>query len=191
MSQEFLEKKLNEIRIRVGQLTDDVVKKFVDRYPLLKKYYSKLNTIEGDCKKCGFCCIGGISLSVIEINAILTIIPEFDYFIETFTRKNLTTGEVIRYPVTKCTKYGYCIFNADEGTCIIHKIRPILCRVFPFFPKERGTCKKNVTFIGLSENEGTIIWKAHFLEIKNQSKKHHYLDLHHPNHRSSSHLMQA
>ena len=66
------------------------------------------------------------------------------------------------------TKYGYCIFNADDGACIIHKIRPILCRVFPFFPKEQGTCVKDVTFTGLSIDEGKEIWMAHFLEIKNQ-----------------------
>ena len=191
MRQEILEKKLNEIKICVDQLTDADVKKFVERYPLLKKYYSKLNAIEGDCKKCGFCCIGGISLSGIEIDAILMFIPEFDYLIETFTRKNLTTGEVIKYLVTKCTKYGYCIFNTDEGTCIIHKIRPILCRVFPFFPKEKGTCAKNVTFTGLSVDEGKEIWTAHFLEIKNQQKIHHSLDLHYPDHRSSSAIIQA
>jgi len=166
VSKIVLEKKLKEIKMRIDHLTDNDVKKFVEKYHLLKKHYSKLNTIKGDCKKCGFCCIGGISLSKGEINAIRTFIPEIDDFIEMYVRKDLVTGEVIKYPVTKRTKYGYCIFNADDGTCIIHKIRPILCRVFPFYPKEKGTCAKNVTFTGLSVDEGTQIWTAHFLEIK-------------------------
>lgn len=172
MRQVALEKKLNEIRIRVDQLSDDDVKKFVEKYPLLKKNYSKLNAIHGDCKKCGFCCIGGISLSKGEINAIRIFIPEIDDFIEIFPRKDLITGEVIRYPVTKLTKYGYCIFNAKDGPCIIHKIRPILCRVFPFFPKQQGTCKKNVTFTGLSVDEGIELWKVHFFEIRIDQESH-------------------
>ena len=84
MRQEFLEKKLNEIKIRVDKLTNDDVKKFVERYPLLKKYYSKLNEIEGNCKKCGHCCIGGISFSEVEINAIRSLIPEINDFVEIF-----------------------------------------------------------------------------------------------------------
>ena len=191
MRQLVLEKKLKEIKMRVDQLTDDDVKKFIEKYPLLKKYYSKLIKIKGDCEKCGFCCIGGISLSRIEINAIRMFIPEIDDFIEPFVRKDLVTGELIEYPVTMRTKYGYCVFNANDGTCIIHKIRPILCRVFPFFPKEQGTCKKNVTFTGLSVDEGKEIWTIHFLEIKNQPIGHHNLDLHHPDHRSSEHLMNT
>ncbi|MFX1521304.1 MAG: YkgJ family cysteine cluster protein, partial [Promethearchaeota archaeon] len=146
MSQIILEKKLKEIKIRVDNLTDNDVKKYVESYPLLKKYYSKLNTIRGNCKKCGFCCIGGTMISEGEINAIHSFISEIDDFIRTLVSKNLVTGEISRYTATKCSKYGYCIFNADEGTCIIHKIRPISCRLVPFHPKRKGTCAKNVNF---------------------------------------------
>ncbi|WP_287586448.1 hypothetical protein [Candidatus Borrarchaeum sp.] len=55
MGQIVLEMKLKEIRIRVDKFSDDDVEKFVETYPLLKKYYSKLNAINGDCKKCGCC----------------------------------------------------------------------------------------------------------------------------------------
>ena len=171
MRQEFLEKKLNEIKIRVDKLTNDDVKKFVERYPLLKKYYSKLNEIEGNCKKCGHCCIGGISFSEVEINAIRSLIPEINDFVEIFACKDLITSNVIEYLVTKLTKYGYCIFIAKNGLCIIHKIRPILCRVFPFFPKEKGTCRKNVKFNGLSVEEGIQIWKEHLQEIQQSTEK--------------------
>lgn len=172
MKQEVLEKKLKEIRIRVDNFSDYDIEKFVENYPLLKKYYSKLSAINGDCKKCGCCCVGGISISEVELNAIRMFIPEIDDFMETTTRKDLITDEIIKYPVSMRTKYGYCIFNADDGVCIIHKIRPILCRVFPFFPKEQGTCVKDVTFTGLSIDEGKEIWMAHFLEIKNQQIAH-------------------
>ena len=171
MGQIVLEMKLKEIRIRVDKFLDNDVEKFVETYPLLKKYYSKLNAINGNCKKCGFCCVGGISLSEVELNAIRMFIPEIDDFMETTTRKDLITGESIKYPVSMRTNYGYCIFNADDGACIIHKIRTILCRVFPFFPKEQGTCVKDVTFTGLSIDEGKEIWMNHFLEIKKSTNK--------------------
>jgi Fe-S-cluster containining protein len=171
MGQYILEKKLKEIRIRVDKFSDDDVEKFVERYPLLKKYYSKLNSIKGNCKKCGHCCVGGICLSEVEIKAIRSLIPEINDFVEIFARKDLITGKIIEYLVTKLTKYGYCIFIAKDGLCVIHKIRPILCRVFPFFPKEKGTCRKNVKFKGLSVKEGTQIWKDHFLEIQQSTEK--------------------
>lgn len=172
MGENVLEKKLKEIKIRIDQLADCDVRIFVEKYPLLKKYYAKLNSIKGDCKKCGFCCIGGTMLSEGEINALRTFIPEIDDFVRIRISRNLVTGETFRYTAIKCSKYGYCIFNATDGPCIIHKIRPISCRVIPFHLKRKGTCAKNVTFTGdLSLEEGNDIWEAHFLEVKKPTNK--------------------
>ena len=169
MREKILEKKLKEIKKRVDCLNDNDVKKFIESYPLLKKYHSKLKTIHGNCKMCGFCCIGGTMISEGEINAIRNFIPEIDDFVKILVSKNLVTNEISRYTATKRSKYGYCIFNADDGTCIIHKIRPIPCRLVPLHPKRKGTCAKNVRFISdLSLDEAKEIWEAHLSEVKNQ-----------------------
>ena len=84
-----------------------------------------------DCKMCGDCCYGkgGIIVKPDEVEKIsrsLGLTPESfrsDYCLEMNGELSIATG-----------KDGFCIFYDKEKKCLINRVKPEICSLWPFFP---------------------------------------------------------
>ena len=80
-----------------------------------------------ECKKCGHCCHGESTVSVLEEEqGRIAIYLGLDTgsFLEKFCVKK---GGRIEMKVTD----GHCIFYGNEGLCMIHPVKPLPCKIWP------------------------------------------------------------
>lgn len=83
------------------------------------------------CKRCGECCWGegGITISrdeVIEISRYLRLREE--EFLKTYCIKKGEKSEI------RISEDGFCIFYDKSKGCLIHPVKPKICRLWPFIP---------------------------------------------------------
>ena len=84
-----------------------------------------------ECKMCGECCRGegGIIVTKSEIERISNYLNISQ---KEFIEHYLTRTPSGKYSI-KMSKEGYCIFFNKNKGCIIHKVKPNICRAWPFF----------------------------------------------------------
>ncbi|MBN2062294.1 MAG: YkgJ family cysteine cluster protein [Deltaproteobacteria bacterium] len=84
-----------------------------------------------ECKLCGNCCHGkgGIYVSEGEIESIASFMKmDKESFASKFLYKN--HGRIY----IASGKDGYCVFFDIDRKCLIHPVKPEICRIWPFFP---------------------------------------------------------
>jgi Fe-S-cluster containining protein len=84
-----------------------------------------------ECRQCGDCCFGrgGTRLDQAGSEAAARFL-ELDP--AEFRRLYLAPGEA---PWDIRTDFeGYCLFHQPGGHCLIHPVKPPLCRLWPFLP---------------------------------------------------------
>ena len=85
-----------------------------------------------DCRQCGSCCFGrgGVRLTRAEAGETA------DYLrigLDELKRLYLADGEP-PWEV-RVGPEGYCLFHQPQnGQCLIHAVKPAICRLWPFFP---------------------------------------------------------
>ena len=84
-----------------------------------------------ECKLCGECCHGkgGISINANEMEEIASFM---NIGKESFANK-YTYNSNGRVSI-RSGEDGYCIFYDAEARCLIHPVKPEICRKWPFFP---------------------------------------------------------
>lgn len=84
-------------------------------------------------------------------------------------QKNPVTGHVFKVLVLPCL-----FFNANTGQCTVYEVRPLVCRIFPFYPEPlTGTaallpiqCGSNLEFLPENSHDG---WNL--AEFKDDARK--------------------
>ena len=100
-----------------------------------------------DCQQCGYCCFGkgGVRLTLAEAEETA------DYLrigLSELKRLYLADGEP-PWEV-RVGPEGYCLFHQPQnGQCLIHAVKPAICRLWPFFP---GPLKDESAFIDARES---------------------------------------
>jgi Fe-S-cluster containining protein len=84
-----------------------------------------------ECKRCGACCYGegGILVNendIANIAAFLKAAPEF--FLKWYCEKR--NGKVY---ITSRRDLN-CVFFDKSRRCLIHEVKPLPCRLWPFYP---------------------------------------------------------
>jgi len=93
-----------------------------------------------ECQQCGTCCfgVGGVRLSPAEAEAAASYLH---IKLEELKRLYLQDGEPpwdIRVDYEK-----FCLFHQPNGRCLIHPVKPGVCRAWPYLP---GTLREESAF---------------------------------------------
>ena len=83
------------------------------------------------CKMCGACCYGegGISIDDAEIERISTFLgTDIDSFVRRYCEERNGRTSI----TTNMSRF--CIFYAGKGICLIHRVKPEICSLWPFYP---------------------------------------------------------
>lgn len=84
-----------------------------------------------DCKMCGKCCKGkgGIYITNEEAHSISSFLGlDVDEFIKLYCESIYGKVRLVQ------GKDNYCIFYNTKEKCMIHKVKPYICKLWPFFP---------------------------------------------------------
>lgn len=92
-----------------------------------------------ECKQCGVCCYGrgGILVGEKEIRDIAAFLGITMEFFQTAYCENINGALSITTGAD-----GYCVFFDRERLCLIHRVKPEVCRLWPFYPalvKDKGS----------------------------------------------------
>ena len=81
------------------------------------------------CRRCGTCCLGrgGVRLDEAEARAAAAFLGLDE---DAFRRLYLDPGT----PDIGLDEAGYCRLRQLGGLCLIHPVKPAVCRLWPFLP---------------------------------------------------------
>jgi Fe-S-cluster containining protein len=134
------------------------------------------------CKRCAiYCCkLGGPYLTKEDIEQIESAGYRINEFVEDSKRKY---GELPMTSAMKNRKDGSCIFlrtdkKRNACKCSIYKIRPILCRLFPFEIKRidvNSFLLKILPCNGLNDTDGELVNKRFIVKHLLENNHKHLL----------------
>lgn len=92
------------------------------------------------CRQCGQCCqgSGGIVLSARDLDRLAAHFNiDVDAVTEQFALKSNSRHKIRQSPD------GFCIFFKQGQGCLIHSVKPDVCRAWPYF---RGNLEDGISF---------------------------------------------
>jgi len=97
------------------------------------EFWWQRETVRFECLKCGGCC-GGEPGTIWVTAAEISQIAEFIGEDETKLRENYLTRRDGRSSIKELENYDCVFLRRSEGRCAIYSVRPLQCRLFPFWP---------------------------------------------------------
>lgn len=132
------------------------------------------------CKRCAtLCCkLGGPELLEYDVKKIETTGYQRKDFLESSEKTGFNLTRAVGFLKTR--EDGSCVFltqnsNMNYFICSIYKVRPVLCRIYPFMIESLDQNKMVIKFIpcckGLNNPEGKILDEKFFSRKLNQFTK--------------------
>ncbi|MGL4208248.1 MAG: YkgJ family cysteine cluster protein [Candidatus Adiutrix sp.] len=113
-----------------------------------------------ECQQCGDCCWGrgGVRLDPNEAAFVATFLG--------ITSEELATLYLNEGPPPwdiRTGPDGFCLFHQDNGTCLIHAVKPMVCAQWPFLPSilndESAFNDAALSCLGFVKNCGWVDFK--------------------------------
>ncbi|MCX5894103.1 MAG: YkgJ family cysteine cluster protein [Deltaproteobacteria bacterium] len=84
-----------------------------------------------NCQQCGDCCsgLGGIHVKPHEVEAIAALLS---MSVEDFSRDYVEAS--VTGPRLTVADTGFCVFLLEGNLCLVHPVKPFICRQWPFLP---------------------------------------------------------
>lgn len=98
-----------------------------------KEYWWEGEGVRFECQQCGACC-GGEPGSIWVTLAEITAIAEHLGIEEQALRAGYLTRRDGRSSIKELENYDCVFLSRNKGLCEIYKVRPLQCRLFPFWP---------------------------------------------------------
>lgn len=108
-------------------------KECVKREEQNKKHWWEDEGVRFECAQCGSCC-GGAPGSIWVTPAEITAIAELLGIEEQTLRAEYLTRREGRSSIKERENYDCIFLSRNKGLCEIYKVRPLQCRLFPFWP---------------------------------------------------------
>lgn len=98
-----------------------------------KEYWWEDEGVRFECEQCGSCC-GGEPGAIWVTPAEITALAEFLGMEEQALRAEYLTRSGGRSSIKELENYDCVFLSRNKGLCEIYKVRPLQCRLFPFWP---------------------------------------------------------